>query len=70
VRIGLTARQGGARQMDAIRRVVQPALGWNDSQWNDEVAAYRLLWSEEYCPPEPTRVARTKNKRTPLNATA
>lgn len=50
LRIGLTARRGGVDLLDALRPVVQAALGWSDVRWREEVLAYRHLWQASYAP--------------------
>ncbi|MEB0139298.1 MULTISPECIES: glycerol-3-phosphate dehydrogenase/oxidase [unclassified Undibacterium] len=43
-RIGLLLRGGGVAQLPRIRAICQPELGWDDARWEQEVAAYLLLW--------------------------
>ncbi len=50
VRIGMTLPYGGLDQIEAIRAVVQPELGWDDRRWMDEVEAYRKTWTQSYSP--------------------
>jgi len=49
-RLGLLLRGGGAdpETLARIRSICQPELGWDDSRWNSEVAAYRSLWDNHY----------------------
>ena len=44
VRLGLLLPQGGLGQVDRIRAICQPELGWDDGRWAQEVAAYQALW--------------------------
>jgi glycerol-3-phosphate dehydrogenase len=44
-RIGLLLREGGVAHMDRIRAICQPELGWNDTHWTQEDAAYRAHWT-------------------------
>ncbi len=48
VRIGLTLPQGGIDEMDRIRAIAQPELGWNDQRWEQEVSDYTNLWKKCY----------------------
>ncbi len=50
VRLGLLLPNGAADFMDAIRRVAQPELGWDDSEWQRQVEAYRRTWQSAYAP--------------------
>lgn len=50
-RLGLLLPEGGLREMESIRNVSQAALGWDDTQWQAEVAAYQALWLRSYSPP-------------------
>jgi glycerol-3-phosphate dehydrogenase len=47
-RVGLLAKDGGMTEMDRIRKVAQPELGWDDATWEREEAAYRALWKKSY----------------------
>lgn len=51
-RFGLTLPEGGAVQMERIRSIAQPELGWDDHTWQEEEARYRALWKECYSLPE------------------
>lgn len=51
VRIGLTLPQGGQSQLERIRSIAQPELGWDDSRWESEVSHYRRLWQRAYAGP-------------------
>ena len=48
VRLGLLLPRGGWDQLDRIRAIVQPELGWGDDRWHREAAAYAGLWHESY----------------------
>lgn len=52
VRLGVLAARGGADALPQIRAVVQPALGWDDTRWDIEAAAYRATWTARYGPLE------------------
>jgi glycerol-3-phosphate dehydrogenase len=57
VRLGLLLPHGAMSIMDGIRTIAQPELGWDDSRWDAEVAAYVDVWTKGYCIPTPGRVA-------------
>lgn len=59
VRLGLTLSQGGWPQIDRVRAIVQPELGWDDDRWTREQAAYARLWNDSYRPPSSPRIALT-----------
>lgn len=48
VRLGLMLREGGMPHIDAIRKIAQPELGWDDARWDQEVAAYKKTWTTHY----------------------
>ncbi|KKM09985.1 FAD-dependent oxidoreductase [Clostridiales bacterium PH28_bin88] len=50
VRLGILAAGGGMQHLARLRNLVQPALGWDDSRWEDEAARYLNLWQEAYSP--------------------
>jgi len=52
VRVGLTLPEGGLRELQKIREVAQPELGWSDAEWDREEAAYRATWNAAYAPPK------------------
>lgn len=52
VRLGLLLPQGGVHYLARIRAICQPELGWDDAQWEAEVAAYQALWQRSYSLPE------------------
>ena len=50
-RVGLLMAEGGLGQMDRIRAVAQPELGWDDAAWQREEARYRGIWTASYSLP-------------------
>ncbi|MFW5691454.1 MAG: glycerol-3-phosphate dehydrogenase/oxidase [Chloroflexota bacterium] len=50
-RLGLLLAAGGLDQAERIRAICQPELGWDDTRWEAEEAAYRDLWVEAYALP-------------------
>jgi glycerol-3-phosphate dehydrogenase len=50
-RLGLLIAQGGLAQIERIRAICQPELGWDDARWQAEQEAYRELWSASYSLP-------------------
>jgi glycerol-3-phosphate dehydrogenase len=50
VRLGLLLPHGGLDHAGEIRRIAQPALGWDDARWEREEAAYRATWNRAYAP--------------------
>ena len=50
-RLGMTYVRGAQGLLPDIRRNCQPELGWSDSTWEREEAAYRLLWESCYSLP-------------------
>ena len=50
VRLGLLLPNGGAAHMARIRGLVAPELGWDDSRWDAEEAAYLARWSRDHAP--------------------
>ena len=51
VRLGLLLPDGALPEMDRIRAIVQPELGWQDDRWEREVANYSRLWEQSYALP-------------------
>jgi glycerol-3-phosphate dehydrogenase len=51
VRLGLQLPEGGAAVLGRVRSIAQPELGWDDSRWAAEEAAYQRLWATAYAPP-------------------
>ena len=54
VRLGLLLPGGGLPLIEKIRGICQDELGWPDSRWQQEVAAYERLWRACYSLPEPS----------------
>ena len=50
-RLGLLLAEGGMRQIDHIKAIAQPELGWDDTRWKQEVERYQTIWSEKYSVP-------------------
>ncbi len=50
VRIGMLLPGGAIDQMEKIRSITQAELGWNDEQWQKEVADYSRTWKTYYSP--------------------
>jgi glycerol-3-phosphate dehydrogenase len=48
VRLGLIVPNGGLDQMNRIRSIVQPELGWEDARWQVEEKNYSELWHASY----------------------
>jgi glycerol-3-phosphate dehydrogenase len=50
VRLNINLPGGGMGEMEKIRKIVQPELGWNDDRWEEETGRYRRMWKEYYSP--------------------
>jgi glycerol-3-phosphate dehydrogenase len=50
VRLGMLLPNGAFDQMERIRKIVQPELGWNDAHWMAEENKYRNIWQRAYSP--------------------
>jgi glycerol-3-phosphate dehydrogenase len=50
-RLGLLIERGGQDQMESLRELVQPVLGWEDERWRQEVERYAQIWDRCYAPP-------------------
>jgi len=50
VRLNINLPSGGMDELEKIRKIAQPELGWNDERWNDEVERYRKMWADYYSP--------------------
>lgn len=48
VRLGFLLPNGGLDEIEAIRKVAQPELGWDDAMWAREVESYRATWRKSY----------------------
>ena len=50
VRLNINLPNGGMAEMEKIRQIVQPELGWNDERWLQEAERYRKIWKDFYSP--------------------
>jgi len=50
-RLGLLLPEGGLTEINHIRSICQPVLGWDDDRWAIEVENYRKVWQRAYSPP-------------------
>ncbi len=50
VRLGMLLPEGAAKEVEKIRAIVQPELGWADAAWDAEWAAYQETWRRYYAP--------------------
>jgi len=48
VRLGLYLRNGGLDQIEKIRAMVSPILGWDGQRWEEEIQRYKGIWSSFY----------------------
>jgi len=48
IRIGLCLPQGGLGEIEKIKQLAQPALGWDEARWHSEVQRYREIWQKYY----------------------
>jgi glycerol-3-phosphate dehydrogenase len=48
VRLGILMPNGGVSVMDRVKEIAQKELGWDDSTWAREEAAYRATWKKNY----------------------
>jgi glycerol-3-phosphate dehydrogenase len=48
VRIGNLLPEGAQPLLSAIRKIVQPELGWSDARWQKEEKEYRETWKKYY----------------------
>lgn len=53
VRLGMLLPEGALPQMDRIRAIAQPELGWDDQHWLNELKRYQKIYHAYYSP-EPT----------------
>lgn len=60
-RLGLLLRGGGVEHLPRIRSICQAELGWDDTRWECEQAAYLVLWQQHY---SPTPTASTSSETT------
>lgn len=54
VRLGLLLPDGAAPQLEHIRSLVTPELGWGETRWLQEFEDYRQLWRSSYSLPAGT----------------
>lgn len=47
-RLGLLLPQGAAALHDQLQEKIQPLLGWNDEQWQQEWQRYQVIWNTYY----------------------
>ncbi len=50
VRLGMLLPDGGMAEMDRIRTIVQPELGWCDARWEMELIRYQNIYQNSYSP--------------------
>lgn len=50
VRLNITLPEGGMKELEKIRKIAQPELGWSDERWEQEERAYREIWLVYYSP--------------------
>ncbi|MGB8212280.1 MAG: glycerol-3-phosphate dehydrogenase/oxidase [Anaerolineales bacterium] len=50
VRLNINLPGGGMGELEQIRTIVQPELGWSDERWESETARYRQIWQDYYSP--------------------
>lgn len=50
LRLNINLPNGGLDEMDKIRQIAQPGLGWSDARWEQEESAYREIWEKYYSP--------------------
>ena len=46
------------KELDRIRSIVQPELGWDDARWEREAGDYARTWTSHYAPPHARHKAR------------
>ncbi|MBT8765159.1 glycerol-3-phosphate dehydrogenase/oxidase [Metapseudomonas boanensis] len=51
-RLGLLLPAGAQAELQRIRTLCQPLLGWDDERWSSEVQQYQALWQRCYSLPE------------------
>jgi glycerol-3-phosphate dehydrogenase len=52
VRLNINLPGGGESELEKIRSIVQPELGWEDERWKNEVVRYKRIWRKYYSPPQ------------------
>jgi glycerol-3-phosphate dehydrogenase len=50
VRLNINLPGGGMDEIEKIRKIVQPELGWSDKRWEEETKRYREMWKGFYSP--------------------
>jgi len=50
LRLAINLPGGGLNEMERIRAIAQPELGWEDKRWEEEAARYRRIWQAYYSP--------------------
>lgn len=50
VRLGMLLPEGALPQMERIRAIVQPELGWDEPRWQQELKRYRQIYQAYYSP--------------------
>jgi glycerol-3-phosphate dehydrogenase len=50
VRLNINLAGGGMKELDKIKKIIQPELGWNDERWEEEAESYRRIWQDYYSP--------------------
>ena len=50
VRLGMLLPDGASAEMEHIRGIAQPELGWDDAKWNREEKRYREIYEQSYSP--------------------
>jgi glycerol-3-phosphate dehydrogenase len=50
VRLNINLPGGGMDELEKIRKIAQPELGWSDERWKEEVERYRKMWEDCYSP--------------------
>jgi glycerol-3-phosphate dehydrogenase len=44
---------GGADQIEKVREIAQPELGWSDIKWEMELTRYHAIYAAAYSPAPP-----------------
>lgn len=50
LRLAINLPGGGVNDLERIRRIAQPELGWSDEHWEQEAGRYRRMWQDYYSP--------------------
>lgn len=53
VRLGMLLPEGAQPQLERVRSIAQPELGWSDARWQEEEKRYLKIY-QAYYSPEPT----------------